>query len=84
MLSVEDGQLINDGTDTETITVSSSVSRDIDAILEVDGTEFPVVIPASSEYTQNVTTTKTAGSSIEVRLMGIFNEPTAVTIEVTN
>lgn len=81
-LAVEDGKLTNDGTETETLTVTHDSSTKREAILQVAGSSFNVTLVPGEDYTQDMTTTKSSGSTIEVKLLGNFIEPDAVTIEV--
>jgi hypothetical protein len=87
-LSLEDGQLANDGTDTETVTVEIvdglAVARGetpavLDAesgtlTLSIDGAEVSVPIDGGTG-TKAVTTTKSGGSSIEVETVGFDGGP---------
>lgn len=83
-LSVDDGSLTNDGTETETVTVSHSFNTEQEAVLIVGETSFSVTLTPGENYTESVTTTKSAGTSITVSLVGNFLGPNPVEIEVTN
>jgi hypothetical protein len=97
-VSGDDGQLINDGTDTERITVEvvdglqvargetpAVLSYDGDVTLEIDGGETVKSVSAGTA-SFDITTSKAAGSVISVRGVELSDHPAdsdAVSIEVT-
>jgi hypothetical protein len=97
-LTDDDGQLTNDGSDTETITVEvvnglqrargetpGVLSYDGDVTLEIDGAETTKTVTDGS-VSFDVSTSKPAGASIPVRAVGLNNHPADtdnVSIEVT-
>ena len=82
-LSVEDGLLTNDGTETETVTISHPYSVQKEAVLTVGDTSFTITLTPGEDYMETVTTTRPVGASIEVGLLGDFIGPGSVEIEVT-
>jgi len=81
-LDVEGGLLQNDGTDSKTITVSHPYSEERDAVLIVGDESFDVTLVPGENYTETMTTTKDAGSTITVSMAGNFLGPDAVSVEV--
>jgi len=82
-LSVEDGLLANNGTETETVTISHPYSTERTAVLAIGDDSFEVTLTPGETYMETITTTKAVGTSIEVGLLGNFIGPDSVTIEVT-
>jgi hypothetical protein len=97
LISSDDGQLINDGTDTERITVEvvdglqvargetpAVLSYDGDVTLEIDGAETTKSVSAGTANF-DITTSKSASAEITVRAVGLNNHPSDsddVSIEV--
>jgi|GEM_PF-3686239 len=96
-LSLDDGEIANDGTDTETVTAEivdgldvlrgndpSVLSESGTLTLSIDGAEVSVSIESGIGTTE-VTTTKSAGATIEIETIdydGGPTEPDSATIEV--
>lgn len=86
VLMLEDGVLLNDGTETETLRVeivngleiargtdisnASLIIEDHTATLTVDGTEVDVTVTDGTGKT-DITTTKSDGSTIDVQVAGL-------------
>jgi hypothetical protein len=97
-LATDDGQLTNDGSDTETLTVEvvnglqrargetpDVLSYTGDVTLEIDGAETTKTVTDGS-VSFDVSTSKPAGASITVRAVGLNShpaDPDNVSIEVT-
>lgn len=89
-LSLADGSVVNDGTDTETVTVeivdglavaqgtapadATTLAEDATATLEIDGTTVDVSLTGGTG-TKDITTTKSDGATIEVELVGLSTGP---------
>lgn len=82
-LTLEDASLLNDGADTETVTVSHPFSEEREAVLIIGNSSFGITLVPGENISESVTTTKSAGSTIDVELVGNFLGPAPKTIEVT-
>ena len=100
-LSIDDGQVANNGTDTETVGVAivdgldvargtdpadaSTLTESGTLTLSIDGAEVSVSI-SDGTGSKDVTTTKSAGSTIDVGAVGFDGgpiDPDTIEIEVT-
>jgi hypothetical protein len=97
-LAADDGQLTNDGSDTETITVKivdglqrargetpDVLNYDGDVTVAIDGAETTRTISDGS-VSFDISTSKPAGASIPVRAVGLNShpaDPDSVSIEVS-
>lgn len=79
-VNLEDGEVTAGGTDTETATITvkdsngNAISEDVTAEVEVDG-DVVQVQTASGEGVYEVTTTKPAGETLPIQVVGVEGHP---------
>jgi len=88
-ISLSDDQIINDGSDSVTITIRVNSVRSWDpdnwgGTLKIDGETFSQTFRATSETTETMTTTKSAGSSIEIDVEADALQDATAIIEVVS
>lgn len=78
-------ELVNDGQKAATITVTATeIESNEEANLVITGDSYPITLYPNKPYTDVLTTTRDAGSTITVRVTGEFVEPEPATIEVVS
>ena len=84
-LSLSSQSIINDGTDSVDVglTLAPDAETARDVTLSVDGTEIGKSLEPGVEAVETNTTTRTAGSTIEIAVDGSDVQPATASVEVT-